>query len=322
MSIEVSRISEPPGDWFEMASDITNLVCERDGEDEAARYWHISHAGLRSVLGMDSIEVWTACINSATRAMLYCETCKVAPALPAARIEFFHAVGGMEGRTATRALVREVCDELRERRGAQTIAFAHATLRASGVLAELSRMGFRPSPREFLTAPLPFAVGSDRPPHTDFSIHTLSLDDSGAASECLVAAYEGHPALVDNWEARSCTDANAFFDSVAKGYYGVTHPDWFFGCSDNATGQLAGFILGMKTRPDEGYVLHVAVRPEYRNRRIGSWLLHTLGMRFREHDLLSVRLCVRADNPARHLYHRMGFRLQHPHTAYIWWNQT
>jgi ribosomal protein S18 acetylase RimI-like enzyme len=320
MNIQVSRILTPPEDWFEMVSDITSLVEERDGEEEAARYWHLSHSGLLAVLQMPSIEVWTARGNARTLAVVYCETCSVDSDKPAMRIDFFHAAAGAEGRMATRALIREVVAEARERRGVKAISFSHATLRASGVLAEFSRLGFTPNPREFLLAPLPLSCGLAHSGVPGFSLCPLRLEDCEEAADCLVECYAGHRALESNWEARNREDAMDFFESVEKGHYGITHPDWFFGLEHQGTGCLAGFVLGMKTRRDQGYVLHVAVRPDYRNGGIGSALLRTLGHRFVERGLKSARLCVRAENPARHLYHRMGFCLQQPHTAYVWWS--
>lgn len=74
------------------------------------------------------------------------------------------------------------------------------------------------------------------------------------------------------------------------------------------SGRLAGYA-GIQVVLDEGYILNVAVRPEFRRNGIAEKLLNVFVSFAQAHSLAFLTLEVRASNyPAILLYGKMGFR--------------
>ncbi|HYX29821.1 MAG TPA: ribosomal protein S18-alanine N-acetyltransferase [Pyrinomonadaceae bacterium] len=72
--------------------------------------------------------------------------------------------------------------------------------------------------------------------------------------------------------------------------------------------EIAGFIVA-RLIADELHVNNVAVRPEFRQRGLGSKLLKTTLEQARQRHATIAQLEVRAGNePAQQLYHSCGFR--------------
>lgn len=69
------------------------------------------------------------------------------------------------------------------------------------------------------------------------------------------------------------------------------------------TSDDAGFGFVAEHIPE----VSIAVYGEFRGRGIGSLLLGSLIVRARAHDVRALSLSVSPDNPARHLYERVGF---------------
>lgn len=69
-------------------------------------------------------------------------------------------------------------------------------------------------------------------------------------------------------------------------------------------------------RADAIILVDVAIHPDRQGRGIGALLIERL-VAESEKAGLPLRLIVAADNPARRLYERLGFRAQHSGTAYV-----
>ena len=77
--------------------------------------------------------------------------------------------------------------------------------------------------------------------------------------------------------------------------------------SDEDAGLLVGYA-GIWWIHEEGHITNVAVRPGYRNRRIGSHILETLLDHTKKEGIRDYTLEVRRSNdPARALYEKFGF---------------
>lgn len=71
--------------------------------------------------------------------------------------------------------------------------------------------------------------------------------------------------------------------------------------------KIAGYI-GVSVMADEGYILNVAVLPDYRGQGLGEKLVNTVLNFAEENNLAFVTLEVRASNtPAINLYTKLGF---------------
>ena len=86
------------------------------------------------------------------------------------------------------------------------------------------------------------------------------------------------------------------------------NPDALILVSQELDGTLTGY-LGVWCIADEGHILNVAVKPEYRQMQVGTALISAMLTITERKGVLSHTLEVRADNePAIRLYEKFGFR--------------
>lgn len=136
------------------------------------------------------------------------------------------------------------------------------------------------------------------------------------AGECIAAAYAGHPGRIIHPEVRSAASAQAYLLRVLTGAHGPVLPNH---CRVALAGDVAaGVLLGCEIAPQSGFVLQLAVLPEFRGRGMATGLLGAFARACATADVPMVSLGVTLDNPARGLYEKLGFRFQLPVTAYHW----
>ena len=114
--------------------------------------------------------------------------------------------------------------------------------------------------------------------------------------------------------------ATAFVARAMAGAYGPSRPT--FARAVTQDGRIAGIILGCEVFPPVGFVLYVAVRPEFQSRGIGTSLMRGLAREFRTAGLREMALGVTASSPAKRLYERLGFETRRTVDAYYWWTHT
>lgn len=89
--------------------------------------------------------------------------------------------------------------------------------------------------------------------------------------------------------------------------------------------ELDGAIVGTVSMGVVGgseptmHLFALEVAPEQRNRGIGSSIIDHVISEAQQRDCRSVYLEVRVDNPARRLYHRLGFRRVGPSFVNAWY---
>lgn len=175
-------------------------------------------------------------------------------------------------------------------------------------------LGFTKIERQLMEAPL-----SARPLSASVLIESVTADarDYAQVAEVIVNAYRDHPGRNLHAEVRTLAGAEAFVRTAADGAYGPARPG-FVRLLQRAGTPLAA-IVGCEAAPGIGFVLQVVVRPEARGLGLGTQLILELAQCFREAGLTRIALGVTDDNPARHLYERLGFRKIMPVNAYVWW---
>ncbi|KGK98526.1 GNAT family acetyltransferase [Methanococcoides methylutens] len=105
-----------------------------------------------------------------------------------------------------------------------------------------------------------------------------------------------------NIEMEAFTEHNPF---VYMNFYEM-NKDGFFVASIN--NRVVGFVIGYRSAVTEGRVFSLAVKEEYKGRRIGSQLMQTILNAFQQQGLKSATLEVRTSNHiAKKLYQDMGF---------------
>lgn len=174
------------------------------------------------------------------------------------------------------------------------------------------RLGFEHIARELMRAPVEeVAAGAgevSRP---------LRHEDWVDAAECIVDAYTGHPGRRLHFEVSDVIHAVAFIERVMAGGLGPVELGYARVLERDS--RCAGVVFGCEIAPYTGFVLQVAVRREFQGQGAGGMLVRELARAFSGNALRRMVLGVTRDNPARHLYKRLGFTVLRPVDAYIRW---
>lgn len=123
-------------------------------------------------------------------------------------------------------------------------------------------------------------------------------DDLDRIMAVMEAAFD--PAWGEAWNRRQVSDSLAFGHT----HYRLVDDE---GREPVAGIPAAGFIL-VRAAPGEEEVLLVAVRPEFRGKGLGAALLRRAAADARARGAERLFLEMRANNPARGLYARIGFQ--------------
>ena len=176
-------------------------------------------------------------------------------------------------------------------------------------------LGFQRTERLLMSSPLR-TDGLARP--TLKESVPLAPEDLPGLADTIVDAYREHPGRWLHSEVRSVANALTFLQSALHGGYGATRAS--FCRVVRREGHVVAGIVGTEIVPGTGFVLQVAVRRACQGRGLGSLLMKEVAQCFCESGLERVALGVTADNPARRLYERLGFRPLRTVNAYAWWN--
>lgn len=226
-------------------------------------------------------------------------------------IPFLHVLRCYERRGLEDALLRAATAHLQQA-GARRILCEFVPCCALTLDDTMGAMGFIAVARQLMRAPL------DAPALkiARTSTATGAPECLGDMAACLVDAYVDHPERELHNEALDLARAAAYLNSAAAGEYGASHPGYMRAAYIN--GHCAGMAAGCETPPGLGFVLHVAVAREYQRQGIGRALLVDMARIFRAQGLRHMGLGVSLDNPALHLYERLGFTPLCPIDTYVW----
>ena len=205
---------------------------------------------------------------------------------------------------------------------------AIATFRRSGVTGIISdsaplaplrlkstfqNEGFTTIPRQLMSRSLPLS----EPKHM-YSESQAGLQEHAAdIAACIVDAYQREPGKYLHPEVRNIVDAIDFVQRVAAGAYGEFSSQYARSCWKD--GHCCGALLGCEMFPGLGFVLQLVVRHTYRRQGVAQRLLHDFAATCEAQGMSRLLLGVTCDNPALHLYEKMGFSILQPLNAYTWW---
>ncbi|MDX9975793.1 MAG: GNAT family N-acetyltransferase [FCB group bacterium] len=228
---------------------------------------------------------------------------------------FIHVLRDFLGRGIEHALIRHAVADLRRCNVHAIVSecLCHNELDLAGAFGPL---GLQRVERLLMIAPLTApALACDTPPRSA----PCEREDWYGAAGVIFDAYRDHPDRLIHPDVCARDSCERFVSSAANGAYGQSRLDYIRHIS--CEGRMAGMILGCEVAPRTGFVLQVAVRPEYQGRGLGGHLLRELAGEFRAAGLREAGLGVTASNPARRLYERLGFEARRPVDAYVWWRE-
>ena len=139
------------------------------------------------------------------------------------------------------------------------------------------------------------------PEHPDLVVSTFGRDQIPEIAELMIDAYRG---TVDD-EGENVQDAIDELARAADGAYGEPIPDaWLVARGDNGRADSAIVITRHHDAP---FVSYVFTRKERTGAHLASGLVILVMEHLAAKGETTIALGVAADNPALHIYQRLGF---------------
>lgn len=305
MDISVRVLDRIPENFHEFVEEDALGIFELYGPAAESQYRDSALENLEISIDHPSVCLFAVQIGDETAGYITCINRSSQALIAHIHVLKKHLEKGVE-----EALVRHCVDHAR-RSGKSNIvseSVLFAPLRLDETYAD---MGFQRIERLIMGK----ALGRSNKAVTEVSREAEAGED-GTIARILVEAYNNHSSRRLHLEVADETHAAEFLASVRRDGYGKTRPE-FIRAIDRA-GVPAGVVIGCLVAPDVGFVLQVAVVPEYQGEGLGSALIAELEREFHDAGLQKVALGVTCDNPARHLYERLGFESWRRVTAYVW----
>jgi GNAT superfamily N-acetyltransferase len=109
-----------------------------------------------------------------------------------------------------------------------------------------------------------------------------------------------------------------FHERILNGQYGNHKSSYSWVLMDGSNPIGSSFM--MTDEDVTGYLMHLAIDPEYRRHGLGRFLLvHSIMNLFNiESNLTGIELAVTNRNPAMHLYESIGFKRVNDSSTYVW----
>jgi ribosomal protein S18 acetylase RimI-like enzyme len=184
--------------------------------------------------------------------------------------------------------------------------------------AFFSHQGFAPFNRYFMLSEN--LSGNPSVNISPIEIKPWANSDLAAAARVTARAYENQLDRKISVHYASLEGCQEFLGNVIlRPGCGNLLSDASFSAWNQATGEMAGYILTSMVSPKNGHIPQITVAPEAQGKGVGKALLHrTLGV-LAHKQYLSVSLSVTAENqPAVALYRQNHFRVLKPFQAFTW----
>lgn len=306
--MRIERITDLPKNFDEFVVEIAGGLAGLYGPAAAEAYAENGPAGVAASLAHPQVTGYAAIGEEGAEALLIGVIRN-----DLAHISFIHVLSRCTGRGHESQLTEWAVNRFRDA-GLSGIVAEAVPLCSLTLDDTYARLGFLRVDRMIMIAPLTagaLAVDSLR------TSHPLAEKDWEEAAGVVLEAYRDHPGQLLHSEVRNMEAAMAFIASATSGGFGRTRPG-FIRCIRRG-GRMAGVLFGCEAAPQVGFILQVAVAPEFQGRGFGRTLLCEVAQCFREASYERLALGVTEDNPARRLYERLGFKKLRPVTAYAWW---
>lgn len=306
----VSRLTAPPVNLAAFVQDFAASIGAIYGPEAAAAYAARAERGFCAAIAAPGASLWSIAGPEGSAALL----------LGALRgeigeITLVHALAAHTGKGVEHVLVRTASRVFREA-GAGVItceAMPHGPLDLDGAFAG---EGFTAVRRGLFLAETRVVASRIGPGERTGGL--VPAQFRGAAA-CIAAAYAEDPGRAIQPEVCDGGRAYDYLLRVLAGAYGPVLPNY---CRvETRDGQCVGALLGCEVAPGTGFVLQLAVRPEFRRQGIAQSLLAGFCGACTLARVPRMALGVTLDGPARALYERAGFSLLRPVTAYSWWRE-
>jgi GNAT superfamily N-acetyltransferase len=315
-TVRAERVESAPENLADFIDEIGSGLAELYGPEAGANYLRIAPSALRASLAYPSVTAVS--VRPVVSAEAGSEEHSAGLAVAVTRsavsqISLIHVLRRALGQDLESALIQGIVELLRGEQveGIVCEAVPMVPLHLDRPFAGL---GFQRIERVLMITYLT-EHGLARP-HLRES-RPLTQKDIPALAEVIVNTYRDHPGHALHAEVRTREGAATFLEIALSGGFGATRPAFSRVIVRN--GQIVAGIVGSEVAPTVGFILQLVVAPSWQHQGLGTLLMGEAAQCFRESGYNRLALGVTADNPARRLYERLGFRTHRNVDAYVWW---
>ena len=305
----VIPVQEVPSNFDVFRSEIAEGIGALFGPAAKEQYYQQAETQFRLSLQHPSVRAYGVMRGEGLAGVLLA----VLPYAGAARIPFYHVLADYAEQDVPRLLIEGAIELLRDEGLRHIVAECVSTGRAQFDKA-FREIGFSRVDRLVMSASLGGKKRTMTPPFP--ATKPFGEDEIDAVGSLLAEVYRNHVDRPLHVDLQNESDAARFVRDVFWGAYGTTSPEYLRQVTFDH--RLAGVILGCEVSRECGFVLHVAVRPEYQNRGFGGRLMEDLLREFQRKGLITATLAVTGASPAVRLYERFGFTVLKSFDTFFW----
>ncbi|MCK5862614.1 MAG: GNAT family N-acetyltransferase [Candidatus Hydrogenedentes bacterium] len=306
-AIDIQNIDTLPDNFLTFQTSISKRLNELYGEDAAQSFQANARHTLGEQLRRDNILAWAAVRENKQAVGLL----SIALNGDRARVSLLYILPKYRAQKTEKLLINHAITVLKE---VGVISVLCDTALGDDIkLEELP--GLQAFPRIMMRMP----AASLAIQNTCNKISSIPLQEKhiNEVASCILHTYKNHPDGVLYQEIRKKNEAITMLEQVMQGIYGQSSPQWVRTLWMDQHCQ--GGIIGTRLFPKTVFVLQLFVHPHYQQQGKGKLLLTELAQKVEiECPGNMLVLCVSADNPAQHLYKRLGFQPFYNTTAYLW----
>ncbi len=307
--LHAGTLTRFPSNFSEFREEIAEALGCFFGPAAMNQYRQQAETQFRLSLQHPAVRAYAVTDAERTLAMLFA----VVSSGKAARIPFYHVLSDYAQSDVPRLLASTASHALRSE-GINHIVAECVSLGTADFRKTFTEKGFSVIERLLMRLE-PIALCSDENHPTGRSV-PLTQEYTESLGRLLAAVYERHPDRPIHIDLQNTSVAVQFVREVFSGSYGITRPNYVRGIIQE--NRLLGLVLGCEVSSDCGFVLHVAVHPDFQHHGLGTQLMLDLLREFRNVGLTSAALAVTATNPAVNLYERLGFKKIRRFDTYVW----
>ncbi len=303
--MDIRRITKAPANLRQFVEAISPEYGRIYGKTAAAVYRLNGPAQLAATISHPAIRAYATLDGDQARALLF-----VRPSTDRQLLSFFHVLPGHGGPDDALELLSHMHHDM-PADAARAVYTDFIPLGTHDLRPAFDSVGYKHVERTIMKTDCHTRATGDP---CDYEVREASIEDIPALAALLFLAYVSHPESHLYEEVRSPEEACLFLSNSMTGFYGPCPPGFALGAWDGTT--CIGLAIGSEIVAEMGFVLHMAVHPDYQGRGVGGPLLSALTNGFANHRLTYAALGVTCTNPAVHLYRKSGFDAVHQFPVY------